>query len=194
MEINTKKIPKGAGRAPSLETLINTIDRQFDQIPSLSTAEGIAAFLGRRVEDYQRKTEQYVRFFLGNTEFALPLKNTLEIDYAPEVIPIPNLPQWVQGICNLRGDIVSVVDIKLILRLKPWECDKGNKLILIRNKNISTAFIVDNISGILIADIHEKGKPLTDMDFSKYVKKTLIAGRQAVHLLDLDVLMAAIKL
>jgi purine-binding chemotaxis protein CheW len=194
MELNTNKDPKNAGQTPSLEALINTIDRQIDQVPLLSTAEGFAAFLGGHVDDYQRKAGQCVRFLIGSTAFALPIQNTLGIDYSPEVIPLPNLPRWVLGICNLRGDIVSVVDIKQILHLMPGETDTARKLILIRNKGVSTAIIVDNIGGMLSVYDHDKKKPPEDTAFSKFVKEVLISGRQMIHLIDLDVLMAAIKI
>ena len=194
MELNTNKEPNNANHAPSLEELINTIDRQIDQVPPLSPAEGFSAFLGGRAEDYQRKTGQCVRFLLGGTAFALPLQNTLGIEYSPEVVPLPNLPRWVLGICNLRGDIVSVVDIKQILHQTPGGTDTAKKLILIRNQGVRTAIIVDNIGGMLSVYDHDKKKPPEGTAFSEFVKETLISGRQTVHLLDLDALMAAIKI
>ncbi len=194
MELDTNRDPKNVDLPPSLEELIITIDRQIGQVPSLSAAEGLAAFLGGGAEDYQRKSGQCVRFFLGGTAFALPLQNTLGIDYIPAVIPLPNLPRWVLGICNLHGDIISVVDIKQILHLMPGGTDTAGKLILIRNKGVRTAIIVDNIGGMLSVYNHDKKKPPEDTVFSKFVKETLISGRQTIHLLDLDVLMAAIKI
>lgn len=198
MDLNAGKDRKKNDPAPSLEALIKSIDQQVDQVPGLSTAEGFAAFLGGTAEDYQQKGEQYVRFLVNNTAFALPLQNTLEIDYVPEVIPLPNLPPWVLGICNLRGDIVSVVDLKQILQLESWETDTIKKLILIQNKDISTAIIVDNIAGMLFTNHLDKGdgktKTKVNSPFTKFVKDVFISDRQSVHLLDLDALMAAIKI
>ena len=194
MELNKNKAPKNAGQAPSLEQLIDTIDRQIDQVPSLSPAEGFAAFLRGRADDYRLKAGQCVRFVLSGTTFALPLQNTLEIDYSPEVIPLPNLPRWVLGICNLRGDIVSVVDIKQILHLMPGASDTVKKLILIRNHGVRTAIIVDNIGGMLSVYDHDKRKPREETAFSRFVKEVLISDLQPIHLLDLDALMAAIKI
>ena len=193
MELGTGKGSKKAGRAPSLEELINTIDRQIEQVAPLSAAEGFAAFLGGRAEDYQRKAGQCIRFFLGGTAFALPLQNTLGIEYSPEVIPLPNLPRWVLGICHLHGDIVSVVDIKQILHLTS-ATDTAGKLILIRNKDVRTSIIVDNLGGMLSVYDHDKKKPPENAAFYKFVKEALVSGRQTIHLLDLDVLMAAIKI
>jgi chemotaxis signal transduction protein len=192
--LDTNKDPRNPGQAPSLEELIQAINSQIDQVPSLSTAESISAFPGGHAEDCPRKTEQWVRFLLGSTAFALPLQNTLGIDYSPEVVPLPNLPPWVLGICNLRGDIVSVVDIKQILHLMPEENDTAGKLILIRNKGVRTAIIVDKIGGMLSIHDHDKKKPPENTAFTKFVKEALISGRQTIHLLDPDVLMAAIKI
>jgi purine-binding chemotaxis protein CheW len=194
MVFNTSKGCNKACRTPSLEELVNTIDRQLEQVAPLSAAEGLAAFLGGRVEDYQRKTGQCVHFFLGGTAFALPLQNTLGIDYLPEVIPLPNLPRWVLGICHLYGDIVSVVDIKQILHLSPGGTDTAKKLILIRNQGVHTAIIVDSLGGMLSVYDHDKKKPPDNTAFYKFVKEALISGRQTIHLLDLDAVMAAIKI
>lgn len=183
-------------RAPSLEALIKAIDHQVDQVPSLSTAEGFAAFLGGHAEDYQRRAKQYVRFVLDGNVFALPLQNALAIDYLPEVITLPNIPQWVLGICNLRGDIVSVVDIKQLFHLKQGGVDTDKKLILIHNKDIQTAIVVDNIAGMLAVNDHDSPDDIgssADMPFSKFVKEVIISGRQTVYLLDPDILMTAIE-
>ena len=194
MELNTSKGSNKACRTPSLEELINTIDRQIKQVAPLSAAEGLAAFLGAGAGDFQRKAGQWVHFYLGGTAFAFPSQNTLAIDYRPEVIPLPNLPRWVLGICHLYGDIVSVVDIKQILRLTPGGTDTAKKLILIRNQGVRTAIIVDNLGGMLSVYDHDKKKPPENTAFHKFLKAVLISGRQTIHLLDLDVLMAAIKI
>jgi purine-binding chemotaxis protein CheW len=194
MELKTNKDPENAGQAPSLEELINRIDRQIEQVPALSAAQGFGTFPEGCAESRQEKAAQWVLFHLGRTAFALPLQNTLEIDVSPEVIPLPNLPQWVLGICNLRGDIVSVVDIKQILCLTPGGTAAAGKLILIRNNGECTAIIVDNIGGMLSVYDRDKKKPPEDTAFSNFVQETLISGRQTIHLLDLDVLTAAIKI
>lgn len=194
MVLDTNRDPRNPGQESSLEELIKAIDRQIDQVPSLSAAESISAFPGGHAGDYPRKAGQYVRFLLGGTAFALPLQNTLGIDYSPEVVPLPNLPPWILGICNLRGDIVSVVDIKQILHLMPEENDTAGKLILIHNKGVRTAIIVDNIGGMFSIHDHDQKKPPENTPFTKFVKEALISGRQTIHLLDPDVLTAAMKI
>ena len=197
MERSPHKNHKSADASPSLETLINAIDEQVNQIPKPSTAEGFAAFLGGRPEDYQQPGKRYIQFIIDGTIFAIPLKNTLEIDYVPDITSLPNLPKWVLGICNLRGDIVSVVDLKKIFKVTSNDVAAAKKLMLIRKEEIRTAIVVDAIAGILM--IHEQEDqidlpPAGDKPFAGYIKKTFVSDRRPVHLLDLDALMTAIKI
>jgi purine-binding chemotaxis protein CheW len=185
-----------AEASPALETLINTIDEQVNLVHGLAACEGFAAILGGRPEDYQHAGEKYVRFIVNGTTFAIPLKNTLEIDYVPDITPLPNLPEWVLGICNLRGDIVSVVDLQKIFNVTSSNA-AAKKVMLIRNKDVRTAIVVDAIAGIRVyheQDDQEAQFPPEDSPFSKFVKHTAVLGRRAVCFLDLDALMAAIKI
>ncbi len=193
MGSNADKRRKPTDRIPSLEVLINRIDRQVDQVPHAYATAG----LGSRAEENKKQGRQYIRFILNSTVFAVPMQNAMEIDYVPEVTPLPNLPQWILGICNLRGDLVSVVDLRQIFDLKSGGADTAKKLILIQNEDISTAIIVDKIVGMLFAD-EQKTKidtnTMANTPFSKFVRSTISLDRQTVHLLDVDVLMKAMAL
>ncbi len=192
-KINTIHDPKST----SLETLINTIDRQLDQVPSPYAEKGFAAILTRRDEAYKKQGRQYIRFLLNGTAFALPLKNAREVDYVPEITPLPNLAQWVKGICNLRGDIVSVVDLSQILDLKPLGTVAARKLILIQNENFNTAIMVEKVAGVRYADdqTHENDKKVMEnISFPQFVHSVFDINQEPVYLLDVDALMAALAL
>ncbi len=197
MEQPPHKNHDSAEASPALETLINAIDEQVNLVPKPSTAEGFAAFLGGRPDDYRQPGERYVRFIVDETIFAVPLKNTLEIDYVPDITPLPNLPSWVLGICNLRGDIVSVVDLRKIFKVTSSDVSAAKKLMLIRKEEIQTAIVVDAIAGILM--IHDQDDqndqlPEADKPFSEFVKQVFISDQRSVHLLDLDAFMTAIEI
>jgi chemotaxis signal transduction protein len=184
---------------PSLETLINSIDQQVNRVHGLTAAEGFAAFLGGRPEDYQQTGEKYVRFVVDDTTFAIPMKNTMEIHSIPEITPLPNLPDWLLGICNLRGDIVSVVDLQKLCKVTSSNVTGIKKLILIRKKGVRTAIVVDAVAGIRVyhqqeGEGHEKQIRSGDNPFSRLIKRTTVLGRRTVQLLDLTALMAAIKI
>jgi purine-binding chemotaxis protein CheW len=99
-------------------------------------------------------TRQYVIFTLDSTDYAIPVDNILEIMRTPEVTPLPSLPEWALGIVHLRGDIVSVVDLRRFLG-KPAGDIRAGRLLLVRSlrEEIQAGFVVDDVSEV--ADLPE---------------------------------------
>lgn len=195
MGSDAEKTGNDALQMPSLEALIDVIDRQVDLVPHPYATKGFAVTADKEDEEQKKKGRQYLRFFLNETTFAFPLQNTLEIDYLPEITPLPNLPRWVRGICNLRGNIYSVVDLKQVLRLAPVNPDPIRKLILMKNKDIQTAVLVDRISATLNVDVH-RHKTEAAMSLhpacARFVRSVIVSGARTIHILDIDELMAAL--
>lgn len=180
---------------PSLEALIDIIDRQADRVPHPYATKGFAVSADKEDEGQKKKARPYLRFYLNETTFAFPLQNALEIDYLPEITPLPNLPHWVRGICNLRGNIFSVVDLKLVLRLAPVNTEPIRKLILMKSRDIQTAVLVDRISATLNIDV-QRHKTEAAMSLhpacARFVRSVIVSGARTIHILDIDELMAAL--
>lgn len=195
MGFDAAKTGNDALQMPSLEALIDVIDRHVDRVPHPYATEGFAVSADKEDREKNKKGRQYLRFFLNETTFAFPLQNALEIDYLPEITPLPNLPRWVRGICNLRGNIFSVVDLKQVLRLPPVEAEPISKVILMKSKDIQTAVLVDRISATLNIDVH-RHKSEAAMSLhpacARFVRSVLVSGARAIHILDVDELMAAL--
>lgn len=58
-----------------------------------------------------------VAFMLGDARYLIPLDHVAEVEALPIVTRLPHLPGWLLGVCNLRGNIVSVVDLARFLSL-----------------------------------------------------------------------------
>lgn len=179
----------------SLEAMIRIIDRQVDQVPNAYAAAGLTGFLAEKTEAYKRLGQQYIRFFLGDTAFGVPLQNAKEIDYLPEVTPLPNLPQWVLGICSLRGDLVSVVDIGQVIGIETRHVDTVKKLILVQDEDVQTALLVDKIQGMMFVDEeHQQDDIRMAPGLAEFVRIAVASDQQTVHLLDVQKVMGAIAL
>ena len=74
-------------------------------------------------EETNRATEQaiqqYLTFMIGGEEYAVSLLKVKEIIEYDVVTEIPNTPQWVRGVINLRGNVVPVIDLAVKFRLAP---------------------------------------------------------------------------
>jgi len=93
---------------------------------------------------------QFLVFALGTAEFAVPVENTTEIGMVPELTRLPHVPDWLLGIINLRGDIVSVFDMKNFLGMGPFDFGRHDRIILLRSlqEDICTTMIVNRIVGM----------------------------------------------
>ena len=60
----------------------------------------------------EQPTVQLLVFSLANEEYALGLTEIQEIVQTPEITPVPNMPESVKGIANLRGRVVTVIDLE----------------------------------------------------------------------------------
>lgn len=197
MGTNAGKTGKNVLQVPPLDELIDVINRQVDRLPHPYATEGFAVSADKKDEAQKKKGRQYLRFNLNETAFALPLQNALEVDYIPEITPLPNLPLWIRGICNLRGTIFSVVELKQMLHMTPVNSEPIRKLILMKGKDIQTAILVDKISGTFNVDFQQhKTEAAMSLHPScaRFVRSATVLGARMIHLLDVDELMAALAI
>jgi chemotaxis signal transduction protein len=195
MEPTKKRQDMAATGLPALDDLISRIDGQIEKLPHPYATDGFEAFLGSQLGAFKKRGKQFIRFELGDAEFALPLENALEIAYIPDITPLPNLPQWVLGICNIRGDIVSVVDLKQILQLKPAAAAATN-MIIVHDRVLTTAILADKIMGMFFdGDQDRKIKKGSNSGetYSRFVQSIFVFEQRRIHLLDPKTLMPAIR-
>jgi chemotaxis signal transduction protein len=104
-----------------------------------------AAAESRRVE-----LRRHLVFAINEERFAVNLDNLVEIDNMPTWTGIPGLPQTVRGLINLRGEIVSLLELRAILGLPHPEIPKKGKIFVASTADRQTvsAFAVDEIDGI----------------------------------------------
>lgn len=57
---------------------------------------------------------QYIIFTLGEQEYGIDISNTQKILRIPQITNMPNLPAFIEGVINLRGKIIPVIDLKKI--------------------------------------------------------------------------------
>jgi purine-binding chemotaxis protein CheW len=94
---------------------------------------------------------QLVSFAIGKEQFGVDILMVQEIIRMAPITAIPNSPDFIEGVINLRGHIIPVIDLRKRLKLNPLaDEDKGNTRILIINvQDRVTGFIVDAVSQVL---------------------------------------------
>jgi len=74
--------------------------------------------------------ERYLCFNLGKEEFAISLLSVREVIGIPEVTPIPQMPSHFIGIMNLRGSVISIMDLRIKMGIKPGSQEEACVVIL----------------------------------------------------------------
>lgn len=95
---------------------------------------------------------QMVIFKLGNEEFGIDINNVKEIVRLPEVVPVPQSPSYVAGICNLRGNVLPVIDTRSRFSMEHVNVTEDSRLLVIEAKGISCGLIVDNLREVMRMD------------------------------------------
>lgn len=93
---------------------------------------------------------QLVGFIIGDEQFGVNILMVQEIIRAAPITPVPNSPEFVEGVINLRGNIIPVIQLRKRLNLPLEEIDKADTWILILDiDNRITGFIVDSVTEVL---------------------------------------------
>ena len=93
---------------------------------------------------------RHVVFEIGDQQFGLPLTGVLEIDRCGQITALPRTPNWLRGVTNLRGQILSVTDFRNLMNLTSDRQAVGEKIIVVKSNkhDASTAVVVDRVLGI----------------------------------------------
>ena len=92
---------------------------------------------------------QIVTFFLGQEEFGVDILLVQEIIRPAPVTEVPNTPRFVEGVINLRGKVVPVIDLRKRLNIPTIEADKATRIIIIELEKRITGFVVDSVSKVI---------------------------------------------
>lgn len=91
------------------------------------------------------KYTRYSVFSAAGKLFGLELSKVMEVLQPPEVTKIPNMRSHVLGVYNLRGKIITLVDIRQILGLNQIKDTKSDMVILLKNADFTISFRVDRV-------------------------------------------------
>jgi len=103
-----------------------------------------------RQDDNLDDDEQVVIFRLDKEEFGAPIASVQEIVRVPEqLIRVPKAPAFVEGVINLRGTVLPVIDLRLRLGLKQVERTDRQRIMVFLISDVRTGFIVDQVAEVL---------------------------------------------
>ncbi len=101
-------------------------------------------------EDTQRG--KFLTFSVGKESYGIEIKFVTEIIVIQEITEVPELPDYVKGIINLRGKIIPVIDVRIRFKKDPKEYNDRTCIVVIDIKGTSVGLIVDIVAEVINID------------------------------------------
>jgi len=134
---------------------------------------------------------QFVVFKLGREEYGVNIMQVQEIGPYQEPVKVPNTPDFVEGVMNLRGSVIPVLSLKKRFNIAGQELTENTRSIVINFGDKQIAFIVDDASEVLTldaADIQETPEIIAGVE-RKYITGIGKKGDRLLIILDLSFLL-----
>ncbi|MGP1346422.1 MAG: chemotaxis protein CheW [Phycisphaerales bacterium] len=131
---------------------------------------------------------QLVSFVVGAEEFAVPILSVHEINRMMEITRVPQSPPFVEGVINLRGKIIPVVDLRKRFGMMGSEQTSEHRIVVVEVSKRVVGFTVDRVNEVLRipASIVEPPPPMISSIDSEYVKAVGKLDDRLLILLDLQ--------
>lgn len=135
---------------------------------------------------------QLVTFSIGGEEFGVEILTVQEIIRMLEITRVPKAPDFVEGVINLRGKVIPIIDLRKRFGLESKSYDKNTRIVVIEINKMIVGFVVDSVSEVLRIpeDTVEPPPPVVAGLDSEYISGVGKLEDRLLILLDLDRLLS----
>jgi len=101
------------------------------------------------VEQQQQVGGKFLTFFLDDEEYGFEILKVQEIIGMMSVTPVPQTPPFVQGVINLRGKVIPIIDLRLKFAMPAVPQTEETCIIVVRAQGVAMGIVVDKVSEVL---------------------------------------------
>ena len=94
--------------------------------------------------------DRYLTFKVKNEDYGIEIVRVQEIVGIQDITPVPEMPNYIKGVINLRGNVINVVDIRLRFGMVEKEYDERTCIIIIQVEDVELGVIVDNVNEVCV--------------------------------------------
>jgi chemotaxis signal transduction protein len=138
---------------------------------------------------------QLVTFMLGGEEYGVPISQIQEIDRLTKITKVPKAARFVEGVTNLRGEVIPVLDTRKRFDLEAKEPDDRTRIMIVELGGVKTGLIVDSVREVLSLSKTDIAPPPDainsgiDQQFISGIGK-VDSGKRMVVLLDVQKILS----
>ncbi|XPV76873.1 MAG: chemotaxis protein CheW [Desulfovibrio sp.] len=147
-------------------------------------------------EDYDSDNEdtqkgKYLTFDLGDEIYGIDISHVTEIIGIQQITEVPDMPEFVKGVINLRGQVIPVMDVRLRFVMEARDYDDRTCVIVVRINDTSIGLVVDTVKEVAdIPDENVSAPPKVNKgSSSRYLRGLGKTGENVIILLDVNTLL-----
>ncbi|MBF0530052.1 MAG: purine-binding chemotaxis protein CheW [Deltaproteobacteria bacterium] len=100
-------------------------------------------------EDEDTQKDKYLTFSLGDEEYGIEIQYVIEVIGLQKITHIPDMPDFVKGVINLRGQVIPVMDVRTRFKMPIKEHDDRTCVIVVNIQDTSIGLVVDEVSEVM---------------------------------------------
>lgn len=135
---------------------------------------------------------QWVTFFLENEKYGIQVMQVQEVLRLTDIAPVPGASEYVMGIINLRGNVVTVIDTRKRFKLPEKESDDSTRIVIIETDNEQVVgILVDSVAEVaeLRTSEIESAPNLGNDDSSRFIQGVCNKDDELLILVDVEKLL-----
>ena len=135
---------------------------------------------------------QLVSFMIDKEEFGVDILFVQEINRFMQITKVPNAPDFVEGVINLRGRVIPVIDLRMKFRMVKKERDNSTRIIVVEVGGKTVGFIVDSVNEVLRIpkNVTEAPPEIVTVTDSDYIMAVAKLEDRIITLLNLDKILS----
>lgn len=139
------------------------------------------------------KQQQLVSFRLGAEEYGLSIMKVQEIIRLQEITKVPQMPEFIEGVINLRGNVIPIIDLRKRFGLEIIEKTAETRIVVVSVRERVMGIIVDGVSEVLRLsdDQIEPPPPVVSNIGREYIKGVGKLEKRLLILLDIDKILSS---
>jgi purine-binding chemotaxis protein CheW len=124
---------------------------------------------------------QLATFYVGEMLLGLEIDQVQEINRCLDVTTVPHAPDWVRGVINLRGDVVTVIDLRSVLGLERGTVTKDSRNLIVNLSGELVGLCVDRIADIINVSRDEVTPPPPNLgELDQHFFSGVVTGEDAI--------------
>jgi purine-binding chemotaxis protein CheW len=143
----------------------------------METNKGLGSGLGNLGNDdfddeEDTQKDRYLTFQLGEEDYGIEIQHVIEIVGMQHIASVPDMPEFVKGVINLRGQVIPVMDVRTRFGMPFREYDERSCIVVVKIGDSSVGLVVDTVREVLDIPEQNVSEPprVARADSARYIK------------------------